>query len=429
MSALPPSFSIPAPLASSGAAAARWHLDRPGQLWIAVERVRRESPAAQPWAGRFLQRLPLRPLASQNLRTWCPAPYSSAMPLTEAATCPWIALDGEGHRNCLAFDIDHTDGMELVEALPPSIRPWLVIDPWSGRAHAFVFLASPVLAGEGSSSKARRLAQAAQAMLAHALRATPLGHRALVKNPTGRVGALVGQQRRRTRTPGTPPLWDAWQAAETGLIWHTIPGAEPVELRDIIAELAEDYGDAAAEAPAHRRFQKRRPDPSALGRNCSLFDQVRWWAYDHVERDGGAILAEAERVNATFATPLPVSEVTATAHSIARFMASRFRPRHGASSTRGRDREAGAKLATLGERQALAGRATAAGRAAATDAKIDAALARLRAARQCATQAAIAAAAGVSLRTIKARWNAIRERDWKRVQDAVVSGSGSTSAE
>lgn len=414
---------------------AGWHQRRPDLLRAALARFDHAAPHVQELARRFLPHLPRRPLANQTLRASHPSPYSLTQPLDVVADCPWISTDSATHKNALIFDIDHEDGIDLVAALPADIRPWLVIDPWSGRSHAVMFLASPVLVTERGSRKARRLAEVAQAMMAEALRATPLRHRAPVKNPLGRVDALLGQQLRRTPKPTMPALWDAWQTSGSPLIWHTIPGAGPVELRDVIAALADDYGDSVGDSgseeaaelrPASRTFTKRRPEPSAVGRNCSMFDTIRRWAYDRAECDGGLILAEALRANTNFATPLPVSEVAATARSIAKFMRTRFRPRHGPGIARGRDRQAGAALPPEA-RKAYAGQRTAATRAAKTDAQISAAVKRLHVEGARMTQAAIAAQAGVSLRTVKGRWSAILPR-LSIVQDAALSGDAPASA-
>jgi hypothetical protein len=302
----------------------------------------------------------------------------------------------------------------------------VVIDPYSGRAHAFIFLASPVCMAEGTSDKARGLANYAQRMMARALRATPLRHRALLKNPFGRVDAMIGRQLRRTPTPATPVMWEAWQDSGSPLAWHTIAGAGPVELRAIVTALADEYGEEQAEETTRARFRRRRCEGSAIGRNCALFDMVRFWAYDREERDGGVILAEAMRVNATFAEPLPAAEVSATARSIAKFMRSRYRPRSGASGTRGRDSAIGAGL-TIEGRQAVAGRVSAAARATTTDAKIAAAVDRLRDGAKRVTQAAVASEAGVSLRTVKGRWIGLTQPP-VMVQYGVLSGSAVASS-
>lgn len=401
--------------------AAPWHCRRPEALIAALAQFRNAAPHVRDLADRYLRLLPRRVLCSQNLRTSCPSPYSTELPIDVAADCPWISFDSETRRNVLAFDLDHDDGLDLVAELPAPIRPHLVIDPYSGRSHGFIVLRTPVSTAPGASRKAQAFADYAQELMAAALRATPLRHRALVKNPLGSVGALLGPRLRRTPQPLVPAMWDAWQAADAGLVWHTIPGADPVELSDIIAALA-GADDVDRQRPMRRTFTRRRGEPSALGRNCSLFDQVRWWAYDRDEQDGGAILAEAERINATFAAPLPASEVAATARSIAKFMHARFRPRPGPGPGRGRDREAGADLPPEA-RKALAGQQTAALRATKTVAQISAAMERMQRDGKRITQAAVAAEAGVSLRTVKDRWDNLHQPQ-VMVQDAAYQVMG-----
>ena len=64
-----------------------------------------------------------------------------------------------------------------------------------------------------------------------------------------------------------------------------------------------------------------------LGRNCTLFDNVRHWAYSAIREHRGntweqwyhSVLKQAQSVNMMFFEPLPYSEVKATAKSIAKF--------------------------------------------------------------------------------------------------------------
>lgn len=71
-----------------------------------------------------------------------------------------------------------------------------------------------------------------------------------------------------------------------------------------------------------------------LGRNVSLFDDLRTWSYRAVRdnwRPNGfnawhsAVLAKAERLN-QFAEPLPYSEIKATAKSVAKWVWQNFTP-------------------------------------------------------------------------------------------------------
>ncbi|MDB5612513.1 MAG: hypothetical protein JWQ22_166 [Devosia sp.] len=384
-----------------------WHRRHPQALLDALAPYQDAAPHVYRLAHRLLPRLPRRLLASQNLRTACPAPFSSVLPLNLAASCPWIAIDSIEARNALLFDLDHDDGAELIAALPEAIRPWLIIDPFSGRSHAILFLHTPVITTASGSTRAMAFADHAHRMMAEWLCATPLPQRSLVKNPLGRADTLLGTQVRRSPHPTSLVTWDAWEASESELLWHTIPGADAVELRDVVATLADEASQSGTVAFRPCRYASRHPEPSATGRNCNLFDQVRFWAYEHAEQDGGAILAEAQRVNACMSNPLPASEVAATANSISGFMAQRYKPRHGLGSTRGRDRVGGQGL-SASERKSAAGINSAAMRRSATDSKIAGAVAAMRLGRESITQVALAAHSGVSLRTVKGRWRDIR---------------------
>lgn len=395
-----------------------WHADRPHLIANTLLAARQAAPHLASLAEHLLPRLPRRPKASQTIRAITRDRTSAPLLLDAAITCPWIALDSEAIANVIVVDIDHADGPDRVAHLAAAYglpRPVLVIDPWSGRSHLIAMLRTPVRLGPDDLAAPQKLWQHAGQLLAAAVGGTLLPRGSLVKSPWGQTRYLIGARMRRTPRPAMPVLWQAYQDAATGLMWHTEAGdLRAYELREIVAALADDY---VVPGGVGKTFCKRRPEPSARGRNCSLFDQVRWWAYDQAETDTGAITAEAARVNATLATPLPDNEVAATARSIARFMTGRFSPRIGANSRRGRDRQAGAHLTPQG-RRALAGQRSGAARAASTDTKIRRALERLRAAGQRITQAAIAAGAGISLRTVKGRWAGL-----VMVQDGALSGS------
>ena len=66
---------------------------------------------------------------------------------------------------------------------------------------------------------------------------------------------------------------------------------------------------------------------SGLGRNCAMFDTVRWWAYEAIREHRGSsfdtwlaeVLKEAVNVNSAFTKPLGYSEVKATSKSIAEY--------------------------------------------------------------------------------------------------------------
>jgi hypothetical protein len=66
---------------------------------------------------------------------------------------------------------------------------------------------------------------------------------------------------------------------------------------------------------------------SGLGRNCMMFDTVRYWAYKAIRAHRGStfdiwlgkVLEQCQNANSAFIEPLPYSEVKATAKSIARY--------------------------------------------------------------------------------------------------------------
>ncbi len=430
-----PSVSAGAPLESAMfigfAPAARWHQRNPKALHHALFAVYRDAPEAACIADAFVPRLPSRPVACHNLHTaGFGEPISSPRQLSWAVTAPWIAVDDANWRNALLFDIDHTSGPELAAALPPHIRPHLIVDPYSGRSHAVAFLSHPVRVGDGPGSKAQRFADVAQQMMAAALDATPLTRGMLMKNPMARRDMLDGVQVRRTDQPATPEVWNRWKASGSTLLWITTLGAPVVSLRDFVAELKDKHADAVK--PTRPRCGRIvLPGPSLPGRNNALFAHVSAYARQNVSYILDDLMEEACRCNSEFSPPLPASEVRSTVKSIWRWMLTKFSGRrryqgarrangHRApDGKRGRDREKGIGL-TPSERQSLAGRTTAAARAAATAAKIDAAIARLHAAGKQVTQAAIATEAGIGIATVKRKWQAINAVP--KVSFAVLSG-------
>jgi hypothetical protein len=378
---------------------------RPRTLARGLAAARQSAPHLQALAEHLLPAAPGRPLASQNIRSITVRPHSDPFPLSVAVTLPWIAFDAEHFQNIIAIDIDHANGSEHAAALAGLglPMPTLVIDTWSGRSHGLLRLSSPVYTDVTAQSGPKRLLGYAGRLVAAAMGGTLLHRRSLVKSSWARSENLIGTLRRHSRTPATPLLWEAHLAADTGLLWHTEPGElRSVELREVVAALVDDYGEGVA-SPGARQWRRNRLTPNTSGRNCMLFDVVRGWAYDRVERGAKAIHDYATRTNAeTFADPLPDSEVAAIARSIAKFMATRYRPRSDAAPRR--DDIAGSDGSmTPVQKRTLSGVVTAAERAAKTDAAIAEARAKIVAEGVPVTQAAIADTAGVSPRTLRRR--------------------------
>ena len=74
--------------------------------------------------------------------------------------------------------------------------------------------------------------------------------------------------------------------------------------------------------------EEEKKEVSGLGRNCMLFDTVRFWAYKAIREHLGSgfdswykkVLERSKIANGAFLEPLPYSEVKATAKSIAKWV-------------------------------------------------------------------------------------------------------------
>jgi len=167
-----------------------------------------------------------------------------------------------------------------------------------------------------------------------------------------------------------PPNWIVWRTTAQGTrrghaVWtlkapvHKGPNAKRRPLRTL-ARVAEwlraatradcSYSGLLTRCPFHEREDLRtewgRKDPYPLlelldwvpkgwrrprvpttsyGRNCSLFDALRKWAYQprHWGKDFEGIHAVAKQMNAQFNAPLPLAEVKDVAKSVAGWVAKR----------------------------------------------------------------------------------------------------------
>lgn len=402
-------------------AAPQWALSRPNphseRYSAAIASAVQAAPHLAVLAMTALPCLPVKVQASQNIRTLAPMRSTSLLWVDNAISCPWMTWDSREFRNTILIDIDHSDALARWQDLPSHIRPHLVMSAWSGRAHAILPLASPVCLTERGREGPRILVDLAGRLLAAALGGSLLPVRSVVKNPWGTIENLTGHLPRIGQSAQFPELHDLTTAR--GLVWHTVPGHGPCELKSVIDALAPQYWHEPTAMPKKfRAWKKTHREICPLGRNVVLFDSVRFWSYDRAEKDLSAITAEAMRVNNSFSIPLPASEVHSTARSIAKFMANRYRPRVGSGSgiNRGRDAQAISADMTVTERQAVAGKSTNQTRTNATLAKLFAAAARLSQDKIIPTQSALAKIVGLSERRVRDVWN--------NRSSAVLSGSG-----
>ncbi|MFM5478557.1 replication initiation protein, partial [Aeromonas veronii] len=208
--------------------------------------------------------------------------------------------------SCIVFDVDRKPYEQRREGyqewrdhgLPAP--HWIAINPENGNYHLGYLLAAPVARTNAARLKPLRYLAAIEHVLAKKLGAD-MGYVGLItKNPVHR---------------------DWWT------IWHN---HEPYSL-DYLAEFCPDADLAAY----NRRSGK---EASGLGRNVTVFDNVREWGYSAVreywrpngyEAWANAVRAACESANAfgrEQGGPLPHSEIKATAKSIARWVWNRFTP-------------------------------------------------------------------------------------------------------
>jgi len=184
----------------------------------------------------------------------------------------------------ICLDIDHEHGaMRWAEEYLPRPR-WTTQNPANGHAHIVYELKDPVCTSENGSYKAMTYLALIQAGLVRKTRADPAYSNFITKNP----------------------LHGHWRTEE----WTK----ETYEL-DYLAE----FVDLLPLTP--------REQENGLGRNCTLFDTVRKWAYKAIRDNRGSrwevwldsVTRQAMSANMMFSEPLPYSEVKATAKSIAKF--------------------------------------------------------------------------------------------------------------
>jgi transposase-like protein len=226
----------------------------------------------------FQDRLPVKPYCTDNF-----AEGLKILPLSLALTKKYIQVNPPGMKSFLLFDVDRIGAglaAEDADLPPPSI---CVVNPANLHAHILYALIAPVCTTAAALNGPQRYCKAIEWAYRERLGAD-MGYAGLiVKNP--------------------------WSAA-----WWTIENGNAVYQLSALA----DY----VELP--RKIPKRE---NGLGRNCTLFDTLRFWAYKAIRdywKPGGygsweeALRTQASSVN-DFSPALPLTEVTQIARSVARW--------------------------------------------------------------------------------------------------------------
>lgn len=218
------------------------------------------------------------------------------MPAFEAVRKRFLQPNDDFNLSWLVYDVDRpTATLDWIDRKcpPPNI---IATNRENGHAHLFYGLETPVWRQYGERDKAFRYAAAVDVALTQALEADTDYGKLLAKNPLRE---------------------DAWIVQTFQRFSYDLPWLA-------------DYLDMEA----YRDLRRNLP-PVGLGRNCTLFEYTRRWAYKAIRKEGWlgqegfrwAVENTALGYNdSEFPKPLPVPEVRATAKSIAKWTWSHMSP-------------------------------------------------------------------------------------------------------
>ena len=237
----------------------------------------------------------------------------------EAIYKRYIQPNGPTHLYFLVFDLDRATAAYDWEELgcpPPNI---IAINPDNGHAHAIYILEIPVRKAPDAVLKPLRYAAAVEYALCEKLQAD-YGYAGLIcKNPLHNYWIV--------RTLQEAPYTLGW-------------------LADYINLNKVDY--------------RKRPADYGLGRNCTVFNSLRLWAYKAIREKWAnygdwyrACLERATSYN-TFPAPLSINEVRSTAKSVAKWVWKNFDEKQFSLIQAARGRRGGRKSGQTRKRKARA---------------------------------------------------------------------------
>ncbi|WP_034587616.1 replication initiation protein, partial [Acinetobacter sp. HR7] len=221
----------------------------------------------------FYEKLPHKPYCS-----WGKGERTLIRSKSHAIRFPLIQINSPHLINYLIFDIDAPDAyLHFLDANLPT-PSWIAKNPKNGHCHICYALKTPVCKTENARMK-------------------PLRYLASIEYSYAKK---LGADLRYTGVLTKNPLDADWQTTFLS----------PLEYE--LAELA-DFIDLETKPKAN--------EVSGLGRNCMMFDTVRYWAYKAIRAhlSGGydlwyaEVLKVAINSNEAFLDPLGYSEVKATA--------------------------------------------------------------------------------------------------------------------
>ena len=233
----------------------------------------------------FKDRLPVSPYHTNDFQRGL-----KIAGVEHAIKCKYIQPNGPTHKYWFVFDIDSPDalyGWHDAGAPPPNM---VVINPKNNRGHLIYGLKVPVRTASDGRLKPLRYAAAIEAALVNTLKADPSYVGLVCKNP----------------------LSEDWIIH----VWEE-------QLYDL------DGLASWLDLTEHNDRRKNQSD-YGLGRNCTLFDELRTWAYKAIRQGWPTyerwLMAVKERAHAynKFTTPLSVNEVEHIAKSVAQYTHKNF---------------------------------------------------------------------------------------------------------
>ncbi len=193
---------------------------------------------AHPILQLFVNRMPKRPMFADVLDHG-----TKVRPRLESIRHKEVQVNLPWARQCLVFDLDHTDALDT-KLPPPNI---VVKNSVNGHRHAFIVWKTPVLVGPNASQKAQKYYTDIATAVGQCWQADPNYTGTLAHNP------LYNHWKTEILQPEPYELADFKQALQ---IVRSMPANHP-RLRT--SEWAENY--------------------AAQGRNCRTWEACRWPSY------------------------------------------------------------------------------------------------------------------------------------------------------
>lgn len=236
----------------------------------------------------FIKNLPDKPYCSNDLN------YGVLIrPRTTALTMRHLQHNKPTSVSCLVLDLDSPLFWQLLENKFLPSPNLVAFNPENHHSHLYYNLNTPVYTCQAARQKPLRYLAAIQYALCRDWGADSAYSGLISKNPVH-------------------------------MDWKTI------QLRSAAWDLGElaDWLDLPSKLP-------RKAQSVGLGRNCTLFDMLRYWAYDNVlsyrikggyEQWHKAVLSTAESLN-SFPEPLLFNEVRSTGKSVAKWVWANYTKR------------------------------------------------------------------------------------------------------